>query len=100
MQLEIEREAIKRENDQQKLASLKAELANLSEQREELMAKWKPAKDVIDTVQNAKEEIEQVKLQAEKAERAGDYGKVAELRYAKIREPEAASEKGKEPAAE
>lgn len=100
MQLEIEREAIKRENDQQKLASLKAELANLSEQRDEFMAKWKAEKDVIDTVQNAKEEIEQVKLQAEQAERAGDYGKVAELRYGKIKELEEAVEKGKEKLAE
>lgn len=100
MQLEIEREAIKREDDQQKLASLKAELANLSEQRDEFMAKWKAEKDVIDTVQNAKEEIEQVKLQAEQAERAGDYGKVAELRYGKIKELEATVEEGKSKLAE
>ncbi|HLV42142.1 MAG TPA: ATP-dependent chaperone ClpB [Brumimicrobium sp.] len=96
MQLEIEREAIKREDDHQKLASLKAELANLSEKRDEFMAKWKAEKDVIDVVQNAKEEIEQVKLQAEQAERAGDYGKVAELRYGKIKELETTVEKGKE----
>ena len=95
MQLEIEREAIKRENDQQKLATLKAELANLTEQRDEFMAKWKAEKDVIDTVQNAKEEIEQVKLEADQAERAGDYGKVAELRYGKVKELEAAIEEGK-----
>src|SRR5690554_5800187 len=64
------------------------------------MAKWKAEKDVIDVVQNAKEEIEQVKLQAEQAERAGDYGKVAELRYGKIKELEEAVEKGKEKLAE
>jgi ATP-dependent Clp protease ATP-binding subunit ClpB len=95
MQLEIEREAIKRENDKQKLSSLKAELANLTEQRDEFMAKWKAEKDVIDIVQNAKEEIEKVKLQADQAERAGDYGKVAELRYGKIKELETEIEKGK-----
>ena len=95
MQLEIEREAIKRENDKQKLSSLKIELANLSEQRDEFMAKWKAEKDVIDVIQNAKEEIEQAKLKADQAERAGDYGKVAELRYGKIKELEAEIEKGK-----
>jgi ATP-dependent Clp protease ATP-binding subunit ClpB len=95
MQLEIEREAIKRENDKHKLASLKAELANLTEQRDEFMAKWKAEKDVIDTVQTAKEEIEQVKLEADQAERAGDYGKVAELRYGKVKELEANIEEGK-----
>src|SRR5690554_7032356 len=100
MQLEIEREAIKREDDKQKLSSLKVELANLSEQRDEFMAKWKAEKDVIDTMQNAKEEIEQAKLQAEQAERAGDYGKVAELRYGKIKELEAAVEEGKAKLAE
>jgi ATP-dependent Clp protease ATP-binding subunit ClpB len=95
MQLEIEREAIKRENDKQKLSSLKAELANLSEQRDEFMAKWKAEKDVIDVIQNTKEDIEQAKLKADQAERAGDYGKVAELRYGKIKELEAEVEKGK-----
>jgi ATP-dependent Clp protease ATP-binding subunit ClpB len=95
MQLEIEREAIKREGDQKKLSSLKAELANLSEQRDEFMAKWKAEKDVIDTVQNGKEEIEKVKLEADQAERAGDYGKVAELRYGRVKELEIAIEDGK-----
>jgi ATP-dependent Clp protease ATP-binding subunit ClpB len=95
MQLEIEREAIKREGDKQKLASLKSELANYGEQRDEFMAKWKAEKDIIDKVQNAKEAIEQVKLEADQAERAGDYGKVAELRYGKLKELETAIEEGK-----
>lgn len=96
MQIEIEREAIKREGDNKKLADLKAELANLTEQRDEFLAKWKAEKDLIDVVQNSKEEIEQVKLKAEQAERAGDYGKVAELRYGKLKELEAAVEDGKQ----
>ena len=96
MQIEIEREAIKREGDNKKLADLKAELANLTEQRDEFLAKWKAEKDLIDTVQNSKEEIEQVKLKAEQAERAGDYGQVAELRYGKLKELEAAVEEGKQ----
>lgn len=95
-QLEIEREAIKRENDQQKLANLKAELANLSEQRDEFLAKWKAEKDLIDEVQQAKEEIEQAKLEAKQAERAGDYGVVAEIRYGKLKELEEKVTKGKE----
>jgi ATP-dependent Clp protease ATP-binding subunit ClpB len=95
MQIEIEREAIKREGDNKKLADLKAELANLSEQRDEFMAKWKAEKDLIDIVQNSKEEIEQVKLKADQAERSGDYGKVAELRYGKLKELEAKVEEGK-----
>ncbi|RFC53911.1 ATP-dependent chaperone ClpB [Brumimicrobium aurantiacum] len=100
MQLEIEREAIKRENDKQKLSSLKAELANLSEQKDEFLAKWKAEKDVIDAVQNAKKDIEQVKLEADQAERAGDYGKVAELRYGRIKELEAEVSNGKAKLAE
>lgn len=96
MQIEIEREAIKREGDNKKLADLKAELANLTEQRDEFLAKWKAEKDLIDIVQNSKEEIEQVKLKAEQAERAGDYGQVAELRYGKLKELEAAVEEGKQ----
>src|SRR5690606_13778488 len=80
-QLEIEREAIKREGDNVKLKSLGAELANLQEQRDEFLAKWKAEKDLIDIVQNSKELKEQLKLEAEQAERAGDYGKVAEIRY-------------------
>ncbi|PHR47687.1 MAG: ATP-dependent chaperone ClpB [Fluviicola sp.] len=96
MQIEIEREAIKREGDNKKLADLKADLANLSEQRDEFLGKWKAEKDLIDKVQNSKEETEQVKLEADQAERAGDYGKVAELRYGKLKELEAAVEEGKQ----
>jgi ATP-dependent Clp protease ATP-binding subunit ClpB len=96
MQIEIEREAIKREGDNKKLADLKAELANLTEQRDEFLAKWKAEKDLIDIVQNSKEEIEQVKLKADQAERSGDYGKVAELRYGKLKELEASVEEGKQ----
>lgn len=86
MQLEIEREAIKREGDENKLKSLGGELANLQEQRDQFLAKWKSEKDLIDTVQTAKERIEQLKLEAEQAERAGDYGKVAEIRYGRLQE--------------
>ncbi|MDG0973111.1 MAG: ATP-dependent chaperone ClpB [Crocinitomicaceae bacterium] len=100
MQLEIEKEAIKRENDQQKLANLSAELANLREQQDEFLAKWKAEKDLIDNVQDAKEQFEQLKLEAEQAERAGDYGKVAEIRYGKVKEVEDLIEKGKHDLAE
>jgi ATP-dependent Clp protease ATP-binding subunit ClpB len=86
MQLEIEIEAIKREKDETKLKSLRADLANLKEERNELNAKWKAEKDVVDSVQNLKKEIEEYKLQAEKAEREGDFGTVAEIRYGKIKE--------------
>jgi len=95
MQIEIEKEAIKREGDDKKLANLKSELANLSEQRDEFLAKWKAEKDVIDLVQNSKEAIEQLKLEAEQAERAGDYGKVAEIRYGRLKEMEDKVDKGK-----
>jgi len=86
MQLEIEHEAIKREKDESKLKSLKAELANLKEERNELNAKWKSEKDVVEQVQTIKQEIENYKLEAERAEREGNYGKVAELRYGKIKD--------------
>ncbi|MFD1063612.1 ATP-dependent chaperone ClpB [Winogradskyella litorisediminis] len=86
MQLEIEHEAIKREKDETKLKSLKAELANLKEERNELNAKWKNEKEVVENVQNIKQEIENYRLEAERAERDGDYGKVAEIRYGKIKE--------------
>ncbi|MFK7832538.1 MAG: ATP-dependent chaperone ClpB [Winogradskyella sp.] len=86
MQLEIEHEAIKREKDESKLKSLKADLANLKEERNELNAKWKSEKEVVENVQNRKQEIENYKLEAERAERDGDYGKVAEIRYGKIKD--------------
>lgn len=88
MQLEIEREAIKRENDQIKLKNLGKELSTLTEQRDAFKAKWKAEKDIIDGVQKVKEEIENLKLQAEQAERSGDYGLVAEIRYGKIKQAE------------
>ena len=86
MQLEIEIEAIKREKDETKLKSLREDLANIKETRNELNAKWKSEKEVVDNIQNTKQDIENFKLEAEKAEREGDYGKVAELRYGKIKE--------------
>jgi len=86
MQLEIEIEAIKREKDEVKLKSLRADLANLKEERNELNAKWKSEKEVVDNIQTAKSNIEEYKLEAERAERDGDYGKVAEIRYGKIKE--------------
>jgi ATP-dependent Clp protease ATP-binding subunit ClpB len=87
-QLEIEREAIKRENDDDKLRQLSAEIGNLSVNRDTLMSKWRQEKELVEKVQNAKAEIESLKLTAEKAEREGDYGKVAEIRYGKIKEAE------------
>ena len=86
MQLEIEIEAIKREKDETKLKSLRSDLVNLKEQRNTINAKWKSEKEVVDNIQNTKQSIENYKLEAEKAERDGDYGKVAELRYGKIKE--------------
>ncbi|MEO8516558.1 MAG: ATP-dependent Clp protease ATP-binding subunit, partial [Flavobacterium sp.] len=86
MQLEIEMEAIKRENDENKLKGLGLDLANLKEERNEIFTKWKSEKDVVDNIQNVKLEIEDFKLEAERAERDGDYGKVAEIRYGKIKE--------------
>ena len=86
MQLEIEIEAIKREKDESKLKSLRSDLANIKEARNEINAKWKSEKEIVDNIQNTKQTIENFKLEAEKAERDGDYGKVAELRYGKIKE--------------
>jgi ATP-dependent Clp protease ATP-binding subunit ClpB len=86
MQLEIEIEAIKREKDESKLKILGMDLANLKEERNEIYAKWKSEKDVVDTIQTIKTEIEDFKYEAERAERDGDYGKVAEIRYGKIKE--------------
>src|SRR3954453_19011302 len=87
-QLEIEREAIKRENDEAKLKDLNTNLANLAVERDTLKAKWQEEKDIVEKIQNAKATIESLKLQAEQAEREGDYGKVAEIRYGKIKEKE------------
>jgi ATP-dependent Clp protease ATP-binding subunit ClpB len=86
MQLEIEREAIKRENDDKKVKELSEEIANLSSERDSLKARWKAEKDLVDAINNQGEQIENFKLEADQAERAGDYGKVAELRYGKIKE--------------
>jgi ATP-dependent Clp protease ATP-binding subunit ClpB len=86
MQLEIEIEAIKRENDDTKLKSLRADLADLKEERNTLNARWKNEKDSVDNIQKIKTNIENYKLEAERAEREGDYGKVAEIRYGKIKE--------------
>ena len=87
-QLEIEREAIKRENDEEKLKELNTEIANLSVQRDTLKAKWQEEKELVDKVQDAKAQVEHLKVQAEQAERNGDYGTVAEIRYGKIKEQE------------
>ncbi|WP_281324053.1 ATP-dependent chaperone ClpB [Flavobacterium sp. IMCC34518] len=86
MQLEIEIEAIKREKDESKLKILGMDLANLKEERNEIYAKWKSEKEVVDNIQIVKTEIEDFKYEAERAEREGDYGKVAEIRYGKIKE--------------
>ena len=88
MQLEIEIEAIKREKDEKKLEHLRKDLANFQEERESIFAKWKSEKDVVDQIQKAKENIEKYKLEAERAEREGNYGLVAELRYGKIKKEE------------
>lgn len=88
MQLEIEREALKRENDTKKIETVERELANLTEQRNSFMSKWQAERDVVDAIQRTKEEIEQLKFEAEQAERMGDYGKVAEIRYGKIGQAE------------
>ena len=87
-QLEIEREAIKREKDEVKLSQLAKEIAALKEQEKSMRAKWQQEKDFADNIQNAKQEIEALKFEAEKAEREGDYGRVAEIRYGRIKELE------------
>ena len=86
--LEIEREAIKREKDEEKLKALNTEIANLSVDRDTYKSKWKEENDLVDKIQNGKAGIEELRLQAEQAERNGDYGKVAEIRYGKIKEQE------------
>ena len=83
-QLEIEREAIKRENDKAKLEELNKAIANLKEEEKRYSAKWKSEKDLVNKIQQNKIDIENLKYEAERAEREGDYGKVAEIRYAKI----------------
>lgn len=93
MQLEIEIEAIKREKDEAKLKTLRSELANLKEERNDINAKWKSEKEVVDNIQTIKSDIEDFKLEAERAERDGDYGKVAEIRYGKIKEAQEELEK-------
>ena len=100
MQLEIEREAIKREKDDKKLARIKEELANLNEEKNSLNAKWQAEKDVVEGIQKSKEDIENLKYEAEQAERNGDFGKVAEIRYGKIKEAEENLEKFKAELAE
>lgn len=99
-QLEIEREAIKREKDQAKLKQLNQDLANLNEKRNELNAKWQAEREIVDGIQKAKENIDQFKFEAEQAERSGDYEKVAEIRYGKIKESEEQLEHFKERLAE
>ncbi|MEO6251711.1 MAG: ATP-dependent chaperone ClpB [Ferruginibacter sp.] len=87
-QLEIEREAIKRESDEHKLKQLNTEISNLAVERDTFKAKWQQEKEIVEKIQNAKAEIENLKLAADKAEREGDYGKVAEIRYGKVQEQE------------
>ncbi|MEY2792906.1 MAG: hypothetical protein RJA76_898 [Bacteroidota bacterium] len=88
MQVEIEREAIRRENNKEKEVVLTRELAELGEKRDALKAKWQAEKSVLDSVREEKEKIEKLKLEAEQAERQGDYGKVAEIRYGRLIESE------------
>jgi len=88
MQLEIEREAIKRESDDAKVNQLSEEIANLNEQRTGINARWQQEKEIVDGIQEKKEAIEQYKLEAEQAERNGDYGKVAEIRYGLVKQAE------------
>jgi ATP-dependent Clp protease ATP-binding subunit ClpB len=85
-QLEIEREAIKRENDEEKLSELNSQIAELSEERNVFRAKWQQEKEIVEKIQSAKSATEDLKHEAEQAERNGDYGKVAEIRYGKVKE--------------
>ena len=86
MQLEIEREAIKREKDEAKLAEINRELAELGERRDALQARWESERGLVEQINSAKEEIDQLKFDAAQAEREGDFGKVAEIRYGRIKE--------------
>lgn len=92
-QLEIEREAIKRENDAEKLKELGLEISTLTVERDTLKAKWSEEKQIVDTINQAKNTIEQLKLEAEQAEREGNYGRVAEIRYGKVQEQESVIDK-------
>ena len=87
-QLEIEKAAIKRENDTEKLEKIDKEMSELKEKRDEMRSNWNANKQLINTIQQAKIDIENLKFEADKAEREGDYGKVAEIRYGKIKEAE------------
>lgn len=100
MQLEIEREALKRENDDKKVQELSESIANLSAERDTLRASWQEEKSLVDNVNQEIENIENYKLEAEQAERSGDYGKVAELRYGRIKEAQEKVEKLKAELAE
>ena len=91
-QLEIEREALKRENDKQKIDVISKQISELNDQRNVLRAKWQQEKNIIDKIQKNRQLIEDLKIQAENAERSGDYGKVAEIRYGKIRDAEKENE--------
>ncbi len=88
MQLEIEREAMKREKDEDKVKVLNLDLANLREEADALRARWRAEKDIVEKIQAGKEMLEQLKLEAEQAERAADFGKVAEIRYGRMKETE------------
>jgi ATP-dependent Clp protease ATP-binding subunit ClpB len=95
-QLEIEREAIKREGDKKKVDELSEIIANLSDERNQMRSKWENEKSIIDQIQKNKELIDRFKLEAEQAERDGDYGRVAEIRYGKIKEANTKVEKLKQ----
>src|SRR5690606_19630687 len=82
--LEIEREAVKRDNGEEKLTRINEQIASLEDDRKELRARWQQEKDLIQTVQKAKENIEALRVEADNFERAGEYGKVAEIRYGQI----------------
>ncbi|MDG1331280.1 MAG: ATP-dependent chaperone ClpB [Crocinitomicaceae bacterium] len=96
MQLEIEKAAIKRENDTEKVKAIDKELSGLSEKRDAFKAKWQSERNIVDTIQTIKKDIENLKLEADQAERSGDYGKVAEIRYGKIKGAEEKLEETKQ----
>lgn len=100
MQLEIEKAALIREKDTKKVETIEKELADLSEQRDAFTAKWQHERDIVDSIQTLKEDIESYKLEAEQAERASDFGRVAEIRYGKIKTTEEELEKAKAKLAE